>query len=254
MNDFRVEASNTIKPISEINREFEMDWVLKQIADTPIEAETIDDDIELITLTDVADENATAQKNSAKTLWNVISDLLFYLGVVIVIITAVLYGERSSGPVMIVGYSVMTVLTSSMQNVIPKGSLVAIHSIDPQKLNVGDDITYMRSESMSITHRIMKIFENYEDSGERGFQTQGVNNAEPDSDIVYAANVVGKVIFHVPQIGAFLSILTENLYLVFILFGSIMVLSFMLRGLFRKEKKGTEKNKKKTKELKTKRR
>ena len=135
---------------------------------------------------------------------------------------------------MLFGYAYFTVLTSSMQEEIPKGSLILVREVDTMNININDNITYMNSATSTITHKVVDIFENYENSGSRGFQTRGINNENADRNIVYAANVVGKVILIVPVAGAVISYLVENVYLVFIIFGLIMVLSFSLRGLFSK--------------------
>jgi len=90
----------------------------------------------------------------------------------------------------------------------------------------------MDDQSTSMTHKIVGIYENYDSSGARGFQTKGVNNTNPDRDIVYEANVVGKVIFILPVIGMVLSYLNENIFLMFIIFGLCVLLSFFLRGVF----------------------
>jgi hypothetical protein len=57
----------------------------------------------------------------------------------------------------------------------------------------------------------------------------------PDSAVVYAANVMGIVKLHIPKVGAILSFVGQNLYIVFIMFGLLMVLSFSLRGLLKME-------------------
>jgi hypothetical protein len=71
----------------------------------------------------------------------------------------------------------------------------------------------------------------------RGFQTKGVNNLNPDTAIVPASNVVGKVIFVLPIAGAVISYLSANIFLMFIIFVLCVILSFSLRGLITKPKK-----------------
>ena len=90
----------------------------------------------------------------------------------------------------------MKVLTKSMQSEIPKDSMIITRVVDPNSLKIGDDVTYLKSDKVTVTHRIVGIYENHADSGMRGFQTKGVNNGSPDADIVMANNIVGKVVFH----------------------------------------------------------
>ena len=133
------------------------------------------------------------QKKKKAFLWG---DLLFY-GVLIALIAGVvlLSGSGKQGPRSFGGFTMQTVLTSSMESEFPKGSLVISRHTDPNTLQIGDDITFMASETTTISHRIIGIVENYADTGQRAFQTQGVMNAAPDSELVPAVNVVGKVIF-----------------------------------------------------------
>ena len=70
----------------------------------------------------------------------------------------------------------------------------------PNTLQIGDDITYMANQTTSVTHRIVGIMENYENTGQRAFEAQGVMNSEPDRQPVPAVNVVGKVVYHLSLI------------------------------------------------------
>jgi signal peptidase len=127
-----------------------------------------------------------------------------------------------------------------MQSVIPKGSLVITRQIDPSSIQIGDDITYMLNERSSITHRVVGITENYENSGSYGFETKGVDNENPDENIVYAKNVVGKVIFHVPNVGSILLAISENWMLVVLPFCGLLILASLLKFVFSEEKSADE--------------
>lgn len=144
-------------------------------------------------------------------LLETLSNLLFYAVIIGVVLGAFLIKSGGSGrPTMIAGYSAFTVLTSSMEDVYPKGSLIITKSVDANDLHVGDDITFMVSETSSITHRIIGIEENYLDTGERAFETQGVMNENADKEPAAAANVVGKVIFCSPGLGKAASFTRKN--------------------------------------------
>jgi len=157
-----------------------------------------------------------------------------------ILLAAFFTGTESGAPRVFFGYSYFAVMSNSMQNEIPQGSFILVKHVDPQGLRVGDNITYMTDRTTSVTHKIVGIYENYNSSGARGFQTRGVNNENPDRDIVYEAFVVGKVVLVLPVVGAILSSLDENVFLVFLIFGICVFLSFLLRGVFAKPGK-TEK-------------
>jgi len=174
-------------------------------------------------------------KNPVKkrNVFSFISDALFYLAILTVMIAILTSGTKEGAPKTFMGkYAYFTVLTQSMQNEIPKGSFILVKNIDPHELQIGDNITFMRDATTSVTHKINDIYENYNDSGSRGFQTKGTNNANPDSEIIYEANVVGKVMFHIPKLGAIITELRSNIYIVFIIFGVFIAVSFLLRWLF----------------------
>lgn len=136
------------------------------------------------------------EKSRKSKVMNVIGNILFYLVIIGIIAGAFLVKSSSGGrPTMIAGFSAFRVLSSSMEDVYPKGSLIITKSVEPNELKVGDDITFMVSETSSITHRIISITQNYAGTGKPGFETQGVMNEKPDKDMVAAANIVGKVVF-----------------------------------------------------------
>ena len=170
-------------------------------------------------------------KRRSRDVFAFISNIVFYLAVVMIMITVLTSGTENGAPKTIFGYSYFTVISKSMQDEIPKGSFILVKDRDAKSLKVGDTITYIRDRNTSVTHKIVDIFENYNKSGARGFQTKGVNNANPDSDIVYEANIVGKVILAIPVLGAAMSWLAANVYLVFVIFGLCVIISFCIRGL-----------------------
>ena len=176
-----------------------------------------------------------------------IGNIVFY-GVLIAFVLAVLFVSISSGSGVktFMGHSAFVVKTSSMESVYPKGSFILTKYTDPNTLQVGDDITFMSSQTSTITHRIITIYEQYADTNARGFETQGVMNAEPDKNIVLASNVVGKVIFCSSFIGTVIAFVSKNWPILLFSAAVIIALSVVLGRIF-KEEDGEEKPKKKKK-------
>jgi signal peptidase len=135
------------------------------------------------------------------------------------------------------GYSFYTVLTRSMQSEIPQGSLVISKRTDPALIRVGDDVTYLREDNSSVTHRVVGITEDYDKSGARGFQTKGIENELPDPGLVYAANVVGVVQVSVPYLGGGLYWVAQHLVILLAVLGVLLILSVSLRTFFAESKK-----------------
>jgi signal peptidase len=164
-----------------------------------------------------------------------VGNAIFYLLLILVVIGTLLL--RKVG-----GYSFYTVLTPSMQSEIPQGSLVIDKKINPNEIRVGDDVTYLREDNSTVTHRVIAIAENYDNSGERGFQTQGIENELPDQLIVYAANVVGVVKVKIPYIGSALYWVAQHLFITLAVFGVVVLLYVSLKTFFGERKKEKDAN------------
>jgi len=185
------------------------------------------------------------QKQKAKKVSStkLLSDIIFYAVIAFILVATLLYSGRTNNGFQLFGYSGFTVLTRSMQSEIPQGALVITKEVDPETIKVGDDITFIRSDNATITHRVVAILNNYEDSGYTVFQTQGIENPDPDPDYVYAGNIIGIVKYSMPELGFFLSYVAENIGFVFIILGGILVAAIALGKVFT----GSKNDKKKAK-------
>jgi signal peptidase I len=166
-----------------------------------------------------------------------LSDIVFYAAIALIVIATLIFSGKTNGSLQLFGYSGFTVLSGSMQREIPRGSLVITKEIDPNSIQVGDDITYLRNDSATVTHRVMDISENFEGSGERGFQTQGIENPEPDSEIVYEGNIIGVVQTSIPALGFALSYVAGNIGIVLLVLGGVSLISIIISKLFASTKK-----------------
>ena len=165
-------------------------------------------------------------------IWGVVSSCLFYGLLLSLVAGAFLLSQGDKKPIL--GYSIMNVLTWSMQSEIPQGSLVIIRDVDPGTIQINDDITYMKDTHTHVTHRVIGITEDFGGSGERGFETQGVDNDTPDFDIVPAENVIGVVKAHIPRVGAWLEWLRGHLLITLGFAIGLILLFILLKGAFKK--------------------
>lgn len=173
-----------------------------------------------------------------------------FLLFIVIILSTVLNGQSDSGtPKNISGFSPMTVLTKSMQSVYPQYSFVLTQVTDPKQLTIGDDVTYMKENNTTVTHRIVGINENFMGEGKRGFETKGVENPRKDEEVVRAENVIGKVVFSSLLLGKALLFVRENMILTAI---TVIVLIYFMDALIRtlKMPSGKKKTGKKTKKKK----
>ena len=179
---------------------------------------------------------AAPTKKKKRTLFAALADMLFYLAIITIFFTVLSPGTDNGRPKSILGYSYFTVVSNSMKDEIPKGSFVLVRKTAPDELKEGDNITFMRDRYDSVTHQIIGIYENYDSSGARGFATMGTNNLHPDDEIVYEANIIGKVVLVIPNLGAAITYLGANIHIVFIFFAICILASFGIRGIFARPK------------------
>jgi len=185
------------------------------------------------------------RKSVLKAIWHSsFTGMVFYILMAVVAMSILSFKDTKDGgaPRDIFGFSFMNVLSSSMQSVIPKGSFVLVQRTDPATLQIGDDITYLRSRTTTFTHRITALYENYADTGKRGFETQGVDNSAPDDEIVIADNVIGKVIFHSLPLGMFFVFVRDHILLSSLMFVLAMGIFIAIRMVFSPKRKDMKKS------------
>jgi signal peptidase I len=159
---------------------------------------------------------------------------LLYAALIAAVLGAYLFHNGTDGaPQDFLGYSAMTVLTPSMQGEIPMGSLVVTKKVDRSALNVGDDITFLKKDKTTVTHRIVEVFANYEGTGEIAFRTKGVENDYTDRDIVMGYNVIGKVIFHSQAAGRAVSFVKGHVIVIAVMAALLVGLAVVLGAIKR---------------------
>ena len=89
-----------------------------------------------------------------------------------------------------------TVITGSMEPELPVGSLLMITPAEYDEISIGDDITFVRDESLTlVTHRVVG-----KNDKRMTITTKGIANNTKDAPTSYD-NVVGKVRLCIPFIG-----------------------------------------------------
>jgi len=152
--------------------------------------------------------------------------VFFYSAIAALVLIIYLFSGNSAGvPRNFMGFSTMTVLTRSMQSEIPQHSLIVTRQADANTIKIGDDITYLLSANATVTHRVISIKENYANSGQRGFETQGVMNPVPDKEIVLAHNVIGKVVFHNLFLGNMIQFVKNHM--IYVIIFTVLLMGFV---------------------------
>lgn len=168
-------------------------------------------------------------RKSVAKIWNWISSIL--VGIVLLLAIA-LVGVR------LIGLKPYVVLSGSMRPVYDVGSLIYVKSVDYKDLKVGDDITYLLSENIVVTHRIIEVLVDEEDPDTIRYFTQGVANDVPDGTSVHYKNIIGKPVFSIPYLGYVSNYIQSppGMY-VAIAAGAILILLVFLPDIFEDDDK-----------------
>ncbi len=201
------------QPLVKFNREYEYNRILEEI-----------------------------RAQEAPTKSTLIKNAVFYAVLIVAVLVAFIYSGNNDNGKRFGPFAYSTVLTRSMDSVYPKGSLVMTWQLKPGEelkagLDIGTDIMFTLDESgTTYVHRIIEIIENYEESGQRGFKTQGVDNPSPDNWVAYEGNIVGRVTWHVPYMGDILAFIGENILWVCVFIAVLFAIATLLKIVFSKEK------------------
>jgi len=114
----------------------------------------------------------------------------------------------------IMGYCITPVLTSSMSPVIEPGDMIITRIMTPDKIKIGDIITYKASEDILITHRVVKILQQQE---QIMFQTKGDENNTEDQRLVSKDQLVGSFNYRIPYGGYFLKFVKSTVGFVIVI-------------------------------------
>lgn len=132
---------------------------------------------------------------SVKRIWNIVSWAL----VLCVVALAVLLGG-----IRLFGLTPYTVLSGSMEPAYPTGSLIYVKAASAEQVQVGDPITFHRSDGVVATHRAVAI-----DQAASSFITKGdANNTADASPVPYQA-LIGIPVFCIPYLGYVSGVLTQ---------------------------------------------
>ncbi len=116
---------------------------------------------------------------------------------VAVLLVCLLHGPR------LFGLTPYCVLSGSMQSVYPTGSLIYVEDVLPEKLEVGDVITFRLSGGTVVTHRIIERIPEENNPDVIRFRTKGDENTIADGTLVAYSDVIGKPLFGIPLLGYF---------------------------------------------------
>lgn len=142
-------------------------------------------------ITDQTITPSPAKRVHPKTLKKQKTQLTHWTAIILIGLVAVW------SSVGLLGFTPTIIGSGSMQPTLNVGDITIITSAPVNTIQKGDIIQYMTPEAM-ITHRVI---DTYTSGGTRWFITKGDANNAPDPDPVNEQQVMGKVMFTIPQLG-----------------------------------------------------
>lgn len=143
------------------------------------------------------------------TLINLIAILLIAASI-FVLLTVVMTPADQVPQVM--GFSILRVLTGSMEPEIPENAMLLVRKTDPETLKAGDVISFYSPDPLLDgalnTHRILRV---EREGSQIRFITKGDANLAEDQQNVDAGSVVGKVVFVSTAIGKLVRLISNPL-------------------------------------------
>lgn len=101
-------------------------------------------------------------------------------------------------------FGLYTIISPSMEPEIKVYDVVVdLNLFDANNIKKGDVITFISnsniSKGLTVTHRVVEVIDNGD--GTKSYMTKGDNNLKADSSLVNSNDVLGKVLFKIPQLG-----------------------------------------------------
>lgn len=162
-----------------------------------------------------------------KKIWDIFTTVL---AVAAILLAVALVGVR------LFGFQVFSVLSGSMEPEYHVGSLIYVKEVDYHELKSGDVITFMLSEDLVATHRIVDVYPDQDDPTVLRYQTKGDANEAPDGTLVHYKNVLGTPVFTIPYLGYIADFIQKppGSYAA-IAIGAVLLALMFLPDLFREE-------------------
>ncbi len=150
--------------------------------------------------------------SSSKSVFKLIANILSWtaLAILLVIAAFLLYLTvasklyASKGAKYEPKFSLYTIISPSMEPNLRVYDIIVDQRVDsPNDIQIGDIITFISTSSISsnktITHRVIDII--IDENGNYEYKTKGDNNISPDLANAEYKNIIGKVLFKIPQLG-----------------------------------------------------
>lgn len=152
-------------------------------------------------------------KTTASALW-----WALLIGGVILVVTLIAAHMRGEVP-RLFGYSLINIVSGSMEPDIKKGDYILIEEVDPAQVEKNDIICFYSTDPAIYgypnTHRVVE--EPYLEDGTYYYVTQGDANLIPDTQPARGDRLIGRYVTNLNAMTSFLEFISNNMLMVVVL-------------------------------------
>ena len=172
-----------------------------------------------------------------KLLSGAIIAVLIFLGIFFSYYFLSLKAYEKNPTVNIPKFGLYTIISPSMEPKIKVYDVVVdLNIFNQNNIKVGDVITFISnsniSKGLTVTHRVVEVINNAD--GTKSYVTKGDNNIKTDQATVNYNEVLGKVLFKIPQLGRVQFLIANKLgWILVILLPALGVIIYDFIKLFK---------------------
>lgn len=155
------------------------------------------------------------KKTKKKSALGITLSTLWWSAVVLLVLLLVnILGAKMTGNVpRVFGYSIMNIVSGSMEDEIPRGSYILIKKVEPEKVKRGDVICFYSTDpqiyGLPNTHRVVE--DPINNNGIIEFVTRGDANPINDKETAKGENLIGVYVKRLDTLTAFSNALKGNM-------------------------------------------
>lgn len=167
-------------------------------------------------------------------IYTIARKVFVYCLSVFIVIVAIFFAASKSPNKSMFGFRYYTVLTDSMVPEFSSGDMVFVRVASAKNIKEGDVITFNPSSGSDayLTHRVIEKISDYQGTGVTCFRTKGDANNADDSFLIDESRVIGKVKFHVPNLGVIVRFVQLRWYFILPLIALLFVFFKMMKYYF----------------------
>lgn len=173
----------------------------------------------------------------AKLLSYAVIVVLIFLGIFFAYYFVSLKAYEKNPTVNIPRFGLYTIISPSMEPAVKVYDVVVdLNVFNQDDIKKGDVITFISnsnvSKGLTVTHRVVDIITNAD--GSKAYITKGDNNLKADQSTVSYKDVLGKVLFKIPQLGRVQFLIADKFgWILVILLPALGVIIYDFIKLFR---------------------